>query len=140
MSDAGFSCVTDIRVRYAETDGMRVVYHGNYLVFFEQARTEMLRAMGLPYAAMEAMGIFVVVVEAHVQYRRPAAYDDLLHVRASVRERPSNRIRIEYSVTRNDDATVLVEGYTMHAFLDARTGRPSRPPKEFETIMQSFFP
>ncbi|KAB2925494.1 MAG: acyl-CoA thioesterase [Bacteroidetes bacterium] len=140
MSEPGFTCVTDIRVRYAETDGMRVVYHGNYLTYFEQARTEMLRAMGLPYAAIEAMGIFVVVVEAHVHYRRPAAYDDRLQVRASVRERPTNRIRIEYAVTRGDDPAVLVDGYTMHAFLDARTGRPVRPPKEFETIMQSFFP
>ena len=139
MSSTGLSVVSDIRVRYAETDAMKVVYHGNYLIYFEQARTEMLRRAGIPYSAIERMGIFVVVVEAHVKYRRPASYDDLLHVKAMVREMPSNRITIEYEITRNDDPEVIVEGSTLHTFLTAETNRPTRPPEEFIELMKHYF-
>jgi acyl-CoA thioester hydrolase len=139
MNRSGLSSVTDIRVRYAETDGMKVVYHGNYLTYFEQARTEMLRQAGIPYASIERMGLYVVVVEAHVNYRRSALYDDLLHVKASVKEMPTNRIVIEYEVTGNDNPIVIVDGYTTHTFLNARTNKPARPPKEFTDLMQQYF-
>lgn len=139
MNEKGIAHTTDIRVRYAETDGMRVVYHGNYLIFFEQARTELLRSIGLPYAKVEALGMFVIVIEAHARYRRSALYDDLLHVRAMVREMPTNTIKIEYEIRRNNEEEVIVDGYTLHTFLNAQTNRPARPPKEFIELMQPYF-
>ncbi len=139
MSEKGVSFVSDIRVRYAETDGMRVVYHGNYLVYFENARTELLRHIGLPYSTIEKMGIFIVVIEAHAHYHRSAQYDDLLHVKASVNEMPSTKIRIDYTITRNDSSEILVSGYTLHTFLNSQTSRPVRPPQEFILLMQQYF-
>ncbi|MBI2428804.1 MAG: acyl-CoA thioesterase [Ignavibacteriales bacterium] len=139
MNEKGIAHTTDIRVRYAETDGMRVVYHGNYLVYFEQARTEMLRSIGLPYAKIEEMGIFVIVIEAHANYRRSALYDDLLHVKAMVREMPTNRIKIEYEIRRNNESELIVDGYTLHTFLNSLSNRPAKPPKEFTELMQKYF-
>ena len=139
MNESGISFTTDIRVRYAETDGMRVVYHGNYLTYFEQARTEMLRSISLPYSNIERMGIFVIVIEAHVNYRRSALYDDLLHVKAMVKDLPTNKIKIEYEITRNNEPDVIVDGYTLHTFLNASTNKPSRPPKEFIELMRKYF-
>ena len=139
MNEKGISFTTDIRVRYAETDGMRVVYHGNYLTYFEQARTEMLRSIGLPYSNIERMGIFVIVIEAHANYRRSAIYDDLLHVKAMVKEMPTNKIKIEYEIVRNNDPEIIVDGYTFHTFLNVSTNKPSRPPKEFLELIQKYF-
>lgn len=139
MNEKGIAHTTDIRVRYAETDGMRVVYHGNYLVYFEQARTELLRSIGMPYAKVEQMGIFVIVIEAHANYRRSALYDDLLHVKAMVREMPTNRIKIEYEIRRNNENELIVDGYTLHTFLNAQTNRPVRPPKVFTDLMLEHF-
>jgi acyl-CoA thioester hydrolase len=135
----GISLTSDIRVRYAETDGMRVVYHGNYLIYFEQARTELLRSIGFPYANIEAQGLFVIVIEAHVQYRRSAFYDDLLHVKASVREAPTNKIKIEYEIRRNHEDEIIVSGYTFHTFFNPQTNKPARPPKEFIEVIQQYF-
>lgn len=139
MSKKGFSAVTDIRVRYAETDGMKVVYHGNYLTYFEQARSEMLRNIGIPYSAIERMGIYVVVVEAHVNYRRSAFYDDVLHVKSQILEMPNNKITIQYEITRNDEPDMIVDGYTLHTFLNAQTNKPTRPPKEFIELIKKYF-
>ena len=130
---------TTIRVRYADTDAMAFVYHGNYLVYFEQSRTEMLRAIGLPYSAIEEMGIFIVVVEAHIHYYYPARYDDLLNVTASIKEMPTNKIRIEYGITKADENRTLIEGYTIHTFLNKLTNKPVRPPKEFTDLMGEYF-
>ncbi len=135
----GFAHTTDIRVRYAETDAMTFVYHGNYLVYFENARAEMLRSAGLAYSEIEKLGVFIVVLEAHANYKRPAKYDDLLHVKAFINEMPSSRIRIEYEITRNNNNEILVTGYTLHTFLQKETLKPTRPPKKFLEIMQPFF-
>jgi len=136
---SGLTHTTDIRVRYAETDGMRIVYHGNYLTYFEQARTELLRSIGLTYARIESLGLFVIVIEAHVNFRRAAVYDDLLHVTAMVKEMPTNRIKIEYDIRRNHEDEVIVDGYTLHTFFNPQTNRPARPPKEFIEVMQRYF-
>ncbi len=139
MSEKGITHATDIRVRYAETDGMRMVYHGNYLIFFEQARTELLRSIGLPYAKIEALGMFVIVIEAYINFRRSALYDDLLHVKAMVKEMPTNKIKIDYEIRRNNETEVIVDGFTIHTFLNAQSNRPARPPKEFIELMQQYF-
>lgn len=139
MSRSGFDFTTDIRVRYAETDGMKVVYHGNYLTYFEEARTNLFRNMGVIYSEIEKAGFYLVVVEAHTHYRRSAIYDDILHVKASLRELPSMKLTIDYEITRNNEPEILVTGQTVHAFLNAASGRPIRPPHEYLSIMQRYF-
>ncbi|MCK9408495.1 MAG: thioesterase family protein [Bacteriovoracaceae bacterium] len=139
MSKSGVDFTTDIRVRYAETDGMKVVYHGNYLTYFEEARTNLFRNIGIVYTEIERAGFFLVVVEAHAHYRRSAIYDDILHVKASLKERPSMKLTIDYEITRNSEPEILATGQTVHAFLDAQSGKPIRPPQEYINIMQRYF-
>lgn len=139
MSKTGISVTTDIRVRYAETDGMKVVYHGNYLVYFEEARTNLFRNIGIVYSEIEKTGIFLVVVEAHLNFRRSAIYDDILHVKATLSELPAMKLTINYEITRNNDAESLVLGQTIHAFINEQTNKPIRPPKEYIALMRKNF-
>lgn len=121
-----FTHETQIRVRYAETDQMGVVWHGNYLQYFEAGRTETLRACGWSYRGLEEAGIMLPLVEAHLAYVRPAKYDDLLTVKTMVREPVTARIRFDYEI-RNEADEILVTGHTVLGFVDARTRRPCRP-------------
>ena len=127
---------TSIRVRYAETDQMRFVYYGRYFEYFEQARTDLLRAAGLPYTDLEKQGILLPVVEAFAKYKKSVAYDDQIIVESIVREVPVARIRIEYLVYREGEADPLVEGFTVHSFLSAATGRPTRAPVQLVQLLQ----
>ena len=122
---------TDIRVRYADTDQMKFVYYGKYFEYFEQGRSDLLREIGLPYPHIEAMGLFLPVIEAHAKYKRVARYDDLLHVVTYFREMPVARIRLEYEVFKEGEKDLIAEGYTMHTFINAQTGRPTRAPAQF---------
>lgn len=115
----------EVSVRYAETDMMGVVYHGNYLPWLEIGRTNLLKEMGLPYRELEAQGYFLPVLEVHVKYLRPAVYDDTVTIVTTLRERPVLRIRLEYEVKRGDELLATAE--TVHAFID-RSGKPVRPP------------
>lgn len=126
----------EIRVRYAETDQMSFAYHGNYLPWFEIARTSMLRQHGLPYRDLEREGYFLPVLEVHLQYRKPAFYDDVLTIVATLREKPLLRIHIEYEVFRGDE--LLAKGETLHAFID-KSGKPVRPPASFNKRMDELF-
>lgn len=128
---------TTIRVRYAETDQMKVVYYGRYFEYFEQARTDLLREQGLSYAEMEREGIFLPVIEAHATYQRSASYDDRIVIESIVREVPAARIRIDYVVTKEGSDDVLAEGYTVHSFLNAATGRPTRAPRRLVEIFEN---
>ena len=139
MNEPGISFTTDIRVRYAETDGMKVVYHGNYLTYFEEARTNLFRNIGIVYSDIEKAGIYLVVLEAHTHYRRSALYDDILHVKATFKEFPTMKLTINYEITRNKESEVLVTGQTVHAFINAQTSKPIRPPQEYIHIMQKYF-
>src|SRR5437667_3571532 len=91
-----------IRVRYAETDRMGLLHHANYLVYFEQARTELLRSLGLSYKDLEDQGYLLVIAKAEIRYRSPAQYDDLLKIRTSVARATAVRIDHEYLVFRDD--------------------------------------
>jgi acyl-CoA thioester hydrolase len=122
---------TDIRVRYADTDQMKFVYYGKYFEYFEQGRSDLLRAIGLPYPQIEAMGLFLPVIEAHAMYKRAARYDDLLHVVTYFREMPVARIRLDYEVFKEGEGDVIALGYTMHTFINAATGKPTRVPAQF---------
>lgn len=117
------------RVRYRECDPMGVVYHAHYVDYFEAARTEALRAHGLPYKQLEDDGVIMPVVEMHVRYRQPARYDDLLDVRVRFPEVPGVRIRAEYEVTRHGDPTVLVTGTVVLCFVDTARNRPIPAPE-----------
>ena len=119
------------RVPYADTDKMGVVYYANYLVFFERARNELLRSVGLPYAVMEEEGLMLPVIEAHCHYRRPARYDDLLEIHACVKEIKGARVNIACEVRR--DGELLVEGHTIHACVNPQ-GRPIRPPPNIVSL------
>lgn len=115
----------EVLVRYAETDMMGIVYHANYLPWFEIGRTQLLKEMGVSYRQLEAEGYRLPVLEASVKYLRPALYDDTLTVITVLNEKPLLRIRLEYEVRRGEE--LLATGQTAHAFID-REGRPVRPP------------
>ena len=122
-----------VRVRYAETDRMGVVYYANYLVWFEVGRTEWLRETGWTYREMEQHGIALPVIEAHCEYRQPARYDDDIEIRTRAALLTPVRIRFDYELVRADN-TLVASGYTVHAALDA-AGRPCRlPPRVTEML------
>ena len=127
---------TEVTVRYAETDMMGVVYHANYLTWFEIGRTHLLKEIGMPYTRLEAEGYRLPVLEVSAKFLRPAVYDDTLTILTALRERPILRIRLEYEVRRGDE--LLATGGSMHAFID-REGRPVRPPAWAVERLGEFF-
>lgn len=118
---------TRVRVRYADTDQMGVVYYANYLVWFEIGRTEWLRETGTTYREMEAAGVALPVIEAHCEYRQPSRYDDEIEIRTTAVAVSQVRIRFDYLAVRQPEEVVVAEGYTVHAAIGAR-GRPCRLP------------
>ena len=123
----GLAGTARIRVRYAETDQMGVVYHGNYFAWFEVGRVELLRQLGWSYKALEADGVSLPVIEATCQYRHPARYDDELEIRTRGRLAGSLRIEFSYELVRLDDARRLATARTVHVPVN-REGRPCRLP------------
>jgi acyl-CoA thioester hydrolase len=116
-----------VRVRYAETDQMGVVYYANYFVWFEVGRTDLLRDAGWSYREMELEGIALPVIEAHCEYRQSARYDDELEIRTTGSQLSPVRVAFDYEVVRPSDAATIATGRTIHAALD-RDGRPCRLP------------
>ncbi len=116
------------RVPYADTDQMGVVYYANYLVYFERLRNRLLRDLGLPYRRLEEMGFALPVIEAHVEYREGARYDDELVISGRAVRGRGARLRVDCEVRRGE--TLLAGGYTVHACVNLRTGRPVRIPQE----------
>ncbi|HTL13176.1 MAG TPA: thioesterase family protein [Bdellovibrionota bacterium] len=117
--------VERVRVRYAETDQMGVVYHGQYLVWLDITRTAYLEALGYSYKRLEEEGFFFVVREAHLRYRRPAKFDDYIDVKAWVTELTPVRFRFQYELDRGSER--IAEGWTELACVD-RAGKPQRIP------------
>ncbi len=128
---------TLVRVRYADTDQMKFVYYGKFFEYFEQGRSDLLRAVGLPYTEIEAMGLFLPVIEAHAEYRKAARYDDELRIHTRLKERPIARVRIDYGVTRSESTEIIAEGYTIHTFVNAATGKPTRAPAQFLEMIET---
>ena len=116
-----------VRVRYAETDKMGVVYHSNYLVWFEIGRTDWLRDTGWTYRSMEEEGIQLPVIEAHCEYRLGARYDDEVEIRTRAKKLSPVRVQFDYEAARRADGASFATGYTVHATID-RSGRPVRMP------------
>ncbi|HXX71640.1 MAG TPA: thioesterase family protein [Candidatus Acidoferrum sp.] len=122
---------TSIRVRYAETDQMRVAYHSNYFVWFEVGRVELCRQLGLEYQRMEAEDdSFLVVAKAFCRYKRPARFDDLLTVRTRVANWQRRTIRFAYKVFNQGSGELIAEGETLHVICD-RLGRPKSLPSKY---------
>jgi acyl-CoA thioester hydrolase len=127
---------SQINVRYAETDMMGVVYHGNYLAWFEVGRTQLLRECGLVYRDLEAQGYRLPVIEVGAKYFRPALYDDTITIVTTLPEKPLLRIRLNYEVRRGEE--LLVTGFTVHGFINHQ-GEPVRPPPLFAEKMREYF-
>lgn len=124
-----------LRVRYAETDQMGVVYYANYLIWFEVGRTDWLRETGATYRSMEEEGVQLPVIEAHCDYRQGARYDDEVEIRTRGRKLSPVRIRFDYEVIRRADGAVLATGHTVHATID-RNGRPMRMPDRVKGLFE----
>ncbi len=134
-----FSSETRIRVRYAETDQMDVVYHGNYAQYFEVGRVESIRQLGFTYKSMEATGVIMPIVEMHCKFLRPAHYDDLLTVKTMLRELPVDH-RIEYhQEVYNEEGKLLTVGRVVLYFLDAQTKARTQMPAELRERLEPFF-
>ncbi|MEN9370496.1 MAG: hypothetical protein RI952_1361 [Bacteroidota bacterium] len=118
---------TKLRVRYAETDQMGYVYYGNYASYFEVARVDMLRSIGLSYKGMEESGIMMPVLELKCKYIKPAFYDDLLTVKVIISEIPKTRILFNYEVT-NESGALIHLGETTLVFVNMETKRPCNCP------------
>jgi acyl-CoA thioester hydrolase len=127
-----------LRVRYAETDKMGVVYHANYLIWFEIGRTEFCRARGFSYRDMEENeNSFLVVAESYCRYKAPAYYDDELVVRTHITELRRRSLRFGYEIIRVPDGTVIAEGETGHVVTDANGRVRSLPPAFAELLLSS---
>ena len=122
---------TNVRVRYAETDQMGVVYHGNYFTWFEVGRVELCRQLGFEYKRMEIEDdSFIVVADAHCRYKRSARFDDLLVIRTKVTESQRRTIRFDYEVLNQATGELIATGDTLHVICD-RAGKPKSLPEKY---------
>ncbi|MBW1840987.1 MAG: acyl-CoA thioesterase [Deltaproteobacteria bacterium] len=119
---------TTCRVIYADTDKMGYVYHANYFRWFETARSELFREIGISYKAIEAEGIFLPVSEAHCKFISPSQYDDILVIETSLDTRVKAGMKFDYRIFSQDGKKVLARGYTKHACVD-QNGKVVRPPE-----------
>ncbi len=134
-----FESEVQVRVRYAETDQMGYVYYGNYAAYYEVARTEVFRRLGIHYKEMEATGTMMPVLELKCKYIRPAKYDDLLTIKLQLKHKPTgSRIKFEYEVY-NQEGTLLNVGETMMVFVNMQSGRPTAVPVLIHEKLDSYF-
>lgn len=129
---------TSVRVRYAETDQMGYVYYGHYAMYYEVARVESLRQLGLTYRELEEMGVMMPVLENKSKYIAPARYDDLLRIVTTLRHKPGVRIKFEYDIY-NSENTLIHQGETVLVFINKSTNKPCRQPEAMEKVLQRFF-
>jgi acyl-CoA thioester hydrolase len=133
-----FQSELKIRVRYAETDRMGFVYYGNYAIYFEVARVEALRQMGLTYKAIEDSGIILPVLEFKIKYFKPAFYDDELTIKTVIKEMPSSRIFFDYETFSSENVLLNMAQVTL-VFVDAKTLKPTTAHKEFLEAMKKYW-
>jgi acyl-CoA thioester hydrolase len=139
----GRTSLTELRVRYAETDTMGVVYYANYLIWFELGRTDWIRAHGVSYREFEEQGVLLPVVEARCSYKASARYDDVVRIATTVTALTPARISFSYRVTRPEPEggeTLLAEGATDHVFMtrDRRIARLNRHPELWSRLTSAF--
>jgi acyl-CoA thioester hydrolase len=124
---------TKIRVPYAHTDMMGIVNNSRYLEYFEIARTELVRNLGMSYKKIEEAGVMLPLIEANLKFKKGAAYDDLLDIRAFIDEMPKLKMKINYEIFVKD--VLLCEGFTSHVFVRSDTFRPVRIPDFFIKLL-----
>ncbi len=124
--------VTQVRVRYADTDKMGIVYNGTYFTYFEVGRTELMRHFGLPYTEFEKEGYLLPLVETHACFKSSAHYDDILDIKATLKVERKPKVKFDYEIYRGD--TLIATGYTVHSFIKAENRRPVKPPQMFFNV------
>jgi len=140
MSGADFPSTTHVRVRYADTDAMGVVYYANYLAYFEVGRVEYLRQARADYRAIEESGYVAAVTRAECRYLAPARFDDLLTICTRAAKLGRASMTFEYQIRRDSDAIFVAEGFTEHACVDRQTLRPVRLPVTVRQAIEAFQP
>ena len=134
-----FESTTQVRVRYAETDQMNVVYHGNYAQYYEVGRAESIRSLGLTYKDMEAMGVVMPIIELHSKFVRPAHYDDLLTIKTMLKELPiDHRIEFHQEVF-NESGKLLTIGRVVLYFINAKTKEKTVMPSQLFDRLKDYF-
>ncbi|MFI3315355.1 MAG: thioesterase family protein [Rikenellaceae bacterium] len=128
---------TQIRVRYGEVDQMQFLYHSHYVEYFDLARNELIRSLGITNRELEEQGIMLPVLNVNINYGAPAAYDDLLTIRTTLRQMPRVKITFEYEVLLEDK--LLTTGSVTLAFMDSKTKKAIRPPKHLLEILSPYF-
>ena len=126
-----------IRVLYAHTDKMNIVNNGRYFEFFEAGRNTLLREMGYPYTELEKLNYGLPVIEAHANYVSTAAYDDVITVKAYLKNTPTVRVKIDYELYINE--RLIVTGHTVHSFINLDTMKPVKPPANFMELVKTKF-
>lgn len=129
---------TILRVRYGETDQMGYVYYGNYAMYYEVARVESLRQLGMTYKELEDGGVMMPVLENKSKFLSPALYDDALRIVTIIRQKPTVRITFEYEIY-NGSNQLIHQGETLLAFVNKQTGKPCRPPERFQNVLKPYF-
>jgi acyl-CoA thioester hydrolase len=133
-----FEYTTKLRVRYGETDQMGYMYYGNYAEFYEVARVEMLRSLGLSYKAMEESGVMMPVVELHCKYLKPALYDEEISIKVIIKTMPRARMHFYYELY-NEQNELINTGETLLVFVKMDTKRLCFIPKDLEGKLKPFF-
>ena len=134
-----FTTETQIRIHYALTDQMGVVYYGHYAQFYEIGRTEAIRTIGFTYKEIEAMGIFLVVTDMHIRFLRPAKYDDHITVKTTLRELPTHHKIVFHGEIFNEEKELLNTGDVTLYFMDAKTMRRSEMPEILKEKLSEYF-
>ncbi len=129
---------TQIRVRYAETDQMGYVYYGNYAAYYEVARVESLRQLGLSYRDLEKEGIIMPVLENYSKYLLPGRYDELLTVIVTVKKKPGFKIIFNYEIFNEEELLINI-GETKLAFIDTNIGKPCMIPDSMDKVLAEYF-
>jgi acyl-CoA thioester hydrolase len=124
-----------VRVRYSETDQMGVVYHGNYIPYFEIGRVEWLRNQGVSYKSLEASGIALPIVKMTLNYKKPARYDDLLNIKTTFKSQTSVKLEFECEIT-SETGELLTTAHFLLVFVDVKSARPIGPPEHIKKILE----
>ena len=133
-----YAASTQVRVRYAETDQMSYVYHGNYVMYYEIGRVEAMRQLGFSYKKLEEEGIIMPVLDLQCKYHSPGKFDELLTVKVTVTELPKVKMPFEYEVT-NEQGILINEGKTTLVFLNKESQRPCRAPEKLIEVLSPYF-
>lgn len=130
---------TTVRVRYAETDPMNVVYYGNYAQYFEVGRVESFRSLGFSYKVIETLGIMLPVVELNIKYLRPARYDDLLTIKTQIKELPNDHRILFHQEIYNEEGKLLTIGMVKLYFMDEKLGKRAMMPSLMLEKLSTYF-